>query len=57
MLLTNGEYVDPEGTELRKFKLIAKHESYSWVQALNGHYKWELLTFKTETLMETTYDA
>ena len=55
-VLTNGERIaakDSNGLRpLRQFRLIAEHEGSAWVQAINGNYEGELLTFDRSVLTE-----
>jgi hypothetical protein len=56
MILTNGEVIQvgPDAGELRQYRLIFQDGEDSWVQALNGNYKGERLTFSTNFLKEYT---
>jgi hypothetical protein len=54
MILTNGERINtgPNAGEIRQYRLILQEDGDMWVQALNGNYKGERLTFTAETLKE-----
>ncbi len=48
--MTNDTFIDIEKRILRRFMLLAEHEDQYWVQALNGIYQLELLTFDKSAL-------
>ena len=47
-MYTNGEVikVGVDAGELRKYRLVTIDGLYAWVEALNGSYKGERLTFR-----------
>jgi len=51
-VLTNGEYIQtgPDAGQLRKFRVQAEYGNMLWVEAMNGHYKGEMLTFPGNVL-------
>ena len=56
--LTNRTLID-KGTSatnqkpvLRKFQLIAEHEGFYWVKAVNGNFATEMLTFPKTQLFD-----
>ena len=53
-MLTNGEIIDtgPNAGEIRKFRPIMYEDADVWVQAMNGNYTGERLTFTATNLRE-----
>jgi hypothetical protein len=51
-MLTNGEVCGPGpgAGELRKFRVQAEFGNWLWVEAMNGNYKGEMLTFDGRVL-------
>ena len=57
-MLTNGEVIQsgPDTGELRKYRPIMYDGDYVWVEAMNGNYKGERLTFTATNLRELDED-
>lgn len=53
-MLTNGEICGPgrDDGQIRKFRAIMYEGEDVWVQAMNGNYKGERLTFTASNLRE-----